>query len=36
MSKEEKEYYENIIKILQEIREDLKECLKGDEEIETL
>jgi len=36
MSEEEKEYYENIIKILQEIREELKECLKGDEEIETI
>ena len=36
MSEEEKQYYENIIKILQEIREDLKECLKGDEEIETI
>lgn len=36
MSEEEKEYYENIIKILQEIREDLKECLKGDEKDEII
>lgn len=28
MSQEEKEYYENIIKLLQEIRKDLEECLK--------
>ena len=28
MSKEEKEYYEKIIKTLKEIQEDLKECLK--------
>lgn len=35
MSEEEKQYYEKIIKLLQEIREDIKECLK-DEEIELL
>lgn len=27
MSKEEKEYYEYIIKLLKEIREDIKGCL---------
>ncbi len=28
MSEEEKEYYENIIKLLQSIRKDLQDCLK--------
>lgn len=27
LSKEEKEYYERIIKALQEMRKDIKECL---------
>lgn len=36
MSKEEKEKLEEIIKLLKEIQEDIKECLKEDEEIETI
>lgn len=36
MSEEERKYWEEIIELIKSIKEDLKECLKGDEEDEII